>query len=159
MTGLRFEGELEHARGGGALVQLPADIVTALGGTRIRVRGTLNGVDFRSSTMPTGGGKACLGVHKATRQGAGVEFGQHVLVEIGADDAPRTVDVPAELADALAAAPELQAAFDGLAFTHRREYAEWVASAKRPETRSRRVTGTLDRLRTMIGEQPPRPGR
>lgn len=149
MAGQRFEGVLEQARGGGALVQLPADIVAALGGTRVRVRGMLNGVDFRSSTMPTGGGRACLGVHKATRQAAGADLGQIVQVEIEVDDAPRQIDVPPELASALATAPELWATFDRLAFTHRREYAEWVAGAKRPDTRARRVAQTLDRLREM----------
>jgi uncharacterized protein YdeI (YjbR/CyaY-like superfamily) len=64
------------------------------------------------------------------------------------DDAPREVDVPAELAAALAAAePELRAAFDALAFTHRREYAEWVGEAKRDQTRLTRAAKAVDMLR------------
>ncbi|HEV3496674.1 MAG TPA: YdeI/OmpD-associated family protein, partial [Actinomycetes bacterium] len=54
-----------------------------------------------------------------------------------ADDQPRTVDPPPDLAAALAADPEARAAFDGLSFTHQREYAEWVAEAKRESTRRR----------------------
>lgn len=151
MGGWRFEAVLEHGRGGGALVPLPAEIAAALGAARARVRGTLNGVEFRSSTMPVGGGRACLGVHKATRQAAGAEFGQPVVIEMEADDAPRQVEVPPELAAALAAAPELQDVYDRLSFSHRREYAQWVAGAKRPETRTRRVNETLNRLKSMPG--------
>ncbi len=63
------------------------------------------------------------------------------------DDAPREVDVPPALAEALGSNPDAQAIFDGLAFTHRREYAEWIAGAKRDETRARRVEKTLAMLR------------
>jgi len=147
MTALRFAGTLEAARGGGAYVELPADVLAALGGgTRLRVRGTLNGVAFRSNTMPTGDGSACLGVHKATREAAGVVHGDRVTVEVEPDEAPRPLSVPPELAAALAAEPAAQAAFDRLSPSQRREYATWVAEAKREETRARRVAQALERL-------------
>ena len=63
------------------------------------------------------------------------------------DDRPREVELPPALAAALAADARARAAFDALAFTHRREYAQWVAEAKRDETRARRVAQTLERLR------------
>jgi uncharacterized protein YdeI (YjbR/CyaY-like superfamily) len=40
-----------------------------------------------------------------------------------------------------------KAAFEALAFTHRKEYARWVGDAKRQETRDRRVTRALEMLR------------
>ena len=149
MSRSSFEGALEAGPRGGALVRLPAEVVASLGGTRVRVRGALNGADFQSSTMPTGGGAACLGVHKATRLAAGVAFGDRVRVELELDQSPREVELPPELAQALAADPALQAAFEGLAFTYRREQAEWIAASKRPETRARRLAETLERLRTL----------
>ena len=39
------------------------------------------------------------------------------------------------------------AAFDKLAFTHRKEYAEWIAEAKREETRERRAAKAIEMLR------------
>ena len=69
-----------------------------------------------------------------------------MLVELERDDEPRTVEVPAELRDALAGDPDARAAWDGLAPSHRNEHAAWVAEAKRPETRSRRATAVLRRL-------------
>jgi hypothetical protein len=143
-----FEGVLEAGRGGGAFVELPADVLEALGGgKRFRVTGTLNGVEFASSTMPTGGGRVALGLHKATREQAGVAAGDRVTLTVERDERPREVDVPEELREALAGDPEAAAQFERLAFTHRREYAQWVAEAKRPETRARRVAETLQRLR------------
>jgi hypothetical protein len=148
MTAPRFEGTLEPARGGGAFVSLPAEVLARLGGgTRLRVRGTLNGVGFRSSTMPTGGGAACLGVHRATREAAGAALGDTVVVEIEVDDAPWEVELPAELAGALASEPSLRAAFEGLALSRRRELASSVAGAKREDTRARRVVRIVEQLR------------
>lgn len=70
-----------------------------------------------------------------------------VVIELAADDQPRTVDPPPDLAAALAEDPEARAAFDGLSFTHQREYAEWVAEARREPTRRRRVAQTVQMLR------------
>jgi uncharacterized protein YdeI (YjbR/CyaY-like superfamily) len=56
-------------------------------------------------------------------------------------------ELPAELTDALAAAPDAKAAFEALPPSHRREYVQWVAEAKKPETRVSRARKTVIRLR------------
>ncbi|WP_290058259.1 YdeI/OmpD-associated family protein [Amycolatopsis solani] len=56
-------------------------------------------------------------------------------------------EVPGELAAALAADPDAAAAFEALPPSHRREYAQWVAEAKKPETRVSRAGKTVARLR------------
>ncbi|GAB1641058.1 YdeI/OmpD-associated family protein [Krasilnikovia sp. MM14-A1259] len=146
--GQGFSARLEAGRGGGAFVILPEHVVAALGGkSRVRVTGTLNGVDFASSTMGMGEGKVCLGVHKATREAAGVAIGDEITLRVGRDDRPRELTVPEDLVAALAGDDAAAAAFDRLSFTHRREYVEWITGAKRAETRTRRVTQTLERLR------------
>ena len=55
--------------------------------------------------------------------------------------------MPTALAEALAADPVAAQAFEKLAFTHRKEYAVWVAEAKREETRERRVGQALEMLK------------
>jgi uncharacterized protein YdeI (YjbR/CyaY-like superfamily) len=40
-----------------------------------------------------------------------------------------------------------KAAFDTLACTHRKEYAQWIVEAEREETRARRVAQALEMLR------------
>jgi uncharacterized protein YdeI (YjbR/CyaY-like superfamily) len=68
-----------------------------------------------------------------------------VTVEL--DTAPRELAVPEALAAALAADPQAKASFDHLAFSHRKEYARWVAEAKQQETRQRRVQQALEMIR------------
>ena len=70
-----------------------------------------------------GGGRLCIGVHKATREAAGAEIGDPITLEVARDDAPRVLELPPELEAAFAAEPRLRERFDELAFTRRRELA------------------------------------
>ena len=70
-----------------------------------------------------------------------------MTVDIDVDDEPRTFDVPEDLQKALAADVEAASAYGGMSYSHRREYVDWIAEAKRPETRRRRIERTLERLR------------
>ena len=63
------------------------------------------------------------------------------------DELPRVVTPPAELAAALAAAPDARAVWDGFPYSHQREWAEYVDEAKRPETRERRSAKVVSTLR------------
>jgi uncharacterized protein YdeI (YjbR/CyaY-like superfamily) len=93
------------------------------------------------------GGEFLVGLSREVRQGAGVEAGDEVEVILELDNAPREVDVPEALATALATDPQAKANFDGMAFTHRKEYARWISEAKREETRQNRVQQALEMLR------------
>jgi hypothetical protein len=109
-----------------------------LGKVRAPVRGTVNGFPYRSTIMRYGD-TYYLGLNREIREGAGVDAGDVVTIEMELDDAPREVEVPEELAAALDAAPAARRTFDALSYTHRKEYAGWVGEAKREETRRTRA--------------------
>jgi Bacteriocin-protection, YdeI or OmpD-Associated/Domain of unknown function (DUF1905) len=147
----RFRAELHSARGGGAVFDVPHDVAASLSGSkRPPVAVTINGHTFRTR-LAVYGGQPLVGVRKSDRAGAGIGVGDRFDVSLVLDTETRTVEVPPELAEALAGRADLADVFDGLSFTHRREYAQWIAEAKRPETRARRVAGTLDRLAAQAG--------
>lgn len=135
-------------RGPAAAVVLDEEQVAVVGegAKRFPVRATINGYVWRT-TVTRMRGEFLLGLSRAVREGAGVEAGDTVEVEVELDGAPREVEVPEALMQALAEDPAARAAFDGLAFTHRKEYARWITEAKRDETRQRRVTRALEMLR------------
>jgi hypothetical protein len=137
----RFEAVLGGDVGDLPAVVLPDAVAAAMGGrARIPVAGAINGVAFRGSTMPMGDGRHCVGFRKDVRARAGgVEPGDTVTIEIARDDAPRTVAPPPDLAAALDLDPAVRAAFDAMSYTHRKEWVQAVADAKRPETRTRRI--------------------
>ncbi len=142
----RFRAELVAARGGGAMFGVPAAVAAALGpGRRPPVRVTVGGHTFRTR-IAVYGGEALVGVSKANRAAAGIDVGDSFAVELAVDTEPREVVVPDDLAAALAQDPAAGEAFATMSFTHRREYVRWVEEAKRPETRARRVAGTVERV-------------
>jgi hypothetical protein len=153
MGSLRLNTTLQ-ARGPAAAVVLDDDQVAAIGEGKKRfpVRATINGYSWRTTVTPMRG-ENLLGLSKEVRAGAGVEAGDAVDVLIELDGQPREVELPEALAQALAADNAARAAYEGLSFTHRKEYARWVADAKREETRTERVAEALERLRS---GQPPR---
>jgi hypothetical protein len=110
------------------------------------VAATINGYTWRTSVARMGG-EFLVGLNREVREGAGVAAGDDVDVILELDVAPREVEVPEALAEALAADPQAKASFDGMAFTHRKEYARWIAAAKRDDTRQRRVCQALDMIR------------
>jgi uncharacterized protein YdeI (YjbR/CyaY-like superfamily) len=93
------------------------------------------------------GGEFLVGLNREVREQAGVQAGDRVAVKLELDTAPREVDVPESLAAALADDDDARAAFEGMAYTHRKEFARWVADAKREETRQRRVAESVQMLR------------
>jgi uncharacterized protein YdeI (YjbR/CyaY-like superfamily) len=143
----RFKATLVP-RGPAAAVVLDDEHVTAVGegAKRVPVVATVNAHTWRT-TVTRMRGEFLVGLNRAVREQAGVEAGDTVEVKLELDTAPREVEVPQALADALAEDSEARAAFDGLAYTHRKEYACWIDEAKRDETRRWRVVQTLEMLR------------
>lgn len=141
----QFEATIEQARGGGALVGVPDSVIAALGGGgRIPVRATFDGAPYQGSVVSMGG-RRCIGIQKAIRERLGKGIGDTVTVTLERDEAERTVTVPDDLAAALYQA-RARAAFDALSHSHQREYVNWIAEAKRAETRERRIVQTVEQL-------------
>jgi hypothetical protein len=147
MGRIQFTTQLQP-RGPAAAVVLDDEQVAAVGegAKRFPVAATVNGYTWRTSVARMGG-EFLVGLSKEVRNGAGVQAGDDVEVIIELDTAPREVEVPAALAAGLASDAQGKASFDSMAFTHRKEYARWIAEAKTDETRQRRVQQALEMLR------------
>ena len=146
----KFRSTIEAARGAGAAVALvPAEQIPALGGLKQkRAFGWLNGHEFMTATFPYKG-TLYIGVPKAVRSTAGLTVGDIADFEVMLDEAPRTVTIAPELQAAFDAEPELAARFEKLAFSRKRELADPVSEAKKPETRAARVERAMARLRDL----------
>ena len=148
MARARFTARLRPSgRGaGGHLVDVPDEVVAALGGRgRIPVQASFNGIPYRGSIVRMGS-VMMLGVTKAIMAEAGAGPGDVLDVVVENDEAPREVEVPPELTKALKLNPAARAVWDGLSFSHRREYVGYIVEAKMEETRARRVERTIQAL-------------
>ena len=120
-------------------VQVPEELVDALGkGKRPPVLVTINGYTYRSTIAPMGG-VFWIPVSAEVRANAGVVAWEEIAVEIELDDAPRSVDVPADLAAALDADDAAKTRFEALSFSNQRRHVLLVEGAKTDETRARRI--------------------
>jgi hypothetical protein len=110
------------------------------------VKGTINGYPFRATLEPDGQRSHWLKVNRKTREGAGADVGDVVALEIMSSGEKTEPRVPADLRKALAAAPKARASWSDITPTGRRDWIHWITSAKRAETRSRRIVNACDML-------------
>ncbi|MEV0271113.1 YdeI/OmpD-associated family protein [Hamadaea sp. NPDC050747] len=128
-------------------LEVPPDVVEALGGgKRPPVIITVNGHTWKSRVAIMRG-RNLLGLSNANRQAAGVTVGEQVEVTLELDAEPRVVVEPDDFARALDADPAARAAYEGLAHSHKREHVLAIESAKKPETRARRIEKAIAMLR------------
>jgi hypothetical protein len=149
---IRFKAKLlrpaEAARGGSwTFLVLPGKASAALPTRSMTtVEGTINGYPFRATLEPDGQKSHWLKVNNKMRVAAGAEVGDVVLLEIIPVEREPEPQVPADLRKALAAAPKADALWADLTTVARRDWIHWITSAKRPETRARRLENTCQML-------------
>ena len=143
---MRFRAEVEQSGRTATGIEVPADVVEALGGgRRPKVTVTINGSTYRSSVASMGG-RFMVGVSAENRGLTGVTAGDVVDVELDLDTEPREVAVPDDFRAALDVVPEAGAAFARLSYSHQRQHVEAIGAAKQPQTRQRRIDKAIDML-------------
>ncbi|WEK43700.1 MAG: YdeI/OmpD-associated family protein [Candidatus Sphingomonas colombiensis] len=131
---LRTDGDM-------SAIPIEFDQRAVFGKARPPVVVTINGYSYRS-TIAIMSGETFVPLRRSHQQAAKVMPGEPYEVTLTLDTAPRTVDLPADLATMLDAAGA-RAGWDRMSFTAQREHAEAIEGAKRPETREKRLAAAL----------------
>lgn len=133
-------------RGAGAFVSFPYDLQETFGTKRqIKVQCEFDGIPYRGSIVNMGNGP-CIGMLKSIRERLNKQFDDTVHVKLWRDEEPRVVTIPSDLADRLSSAPLAHNFFEQLSYTNKKEYVQWIESAKKVETRTTRLTRTIEML-------------
>ncbi len=103
------------------------------------VEGTINRVPFQATLEPDGQGSHWLKVSRRMREAAGADAGDDVTLDITPVQEEPEPSVPADLRKALASAPKAQAVWGDITPVARRDWIFWITSAKKAETRARRI--------------------
>jgi Bacteriocin-protection, YdeI or OmpD-Associated/Domain of unknown function (DUF1905) len=143
---MRFRTKILLSGKTAAGVEVPEKVVAALGSKRPPVRATINGFTYRTSVASMGG-KFMMGVPPEFRQGARVEPGDMVDIDLELDTEPREVAVPPDFAAALARDARAKKAFDAMTYSNRRRLVMAIEAIKSAETRRRRIEKTVEQLR------------
>ena len=145
---MRFRTRVLRAGKTATGVEVPAKVVDALGSTkRPLVNVTINGYTYRGAIAPMGG-VFMLGISEEVRSKAGVAGGDTVDVEVELDTQPREVDVPQDLAKALAKDAKAKKYFESLSYSGKIRLVAPIANGKTTETRERNVAKAMKELRT-----------
>jgi hypothetical protein len=140
-AGKTFTTQLVHDGG----VEVPFDVEQAFGRKRMPIVVTVNGVKYRT-TVSVYGGRYFFPMRREIREQAGVEANGRVRLTVEPDVSPRVIEAPSDLQKALRSEPRAHTRWKAWSYTHRKEVVDWVTSAKRPETRERRVAKAIAML-------------
>jgi hypothetical protein len=142
-----FDAVIENAGGGGAYVKIPFDVNEVFGKKRVQVQATFDGTPYRGLLVRMGEPWHILIILKNVREKIGKSFGDTVHVTVQEDNDPRVIEIPPALAELFEQEPEALAFFDSLAYSHRREYVNWINEAKQESTREKRLAKTIEMLK------------
>ncbi|MES2390850.1 MAG: YdeI/OmpD-associated family protein [Acidobacteriota bacterium] len=148
MKRYKFTAAIQRSSGWGAYVIFPHNVQQEFGRKgRIPVQAKLDGLPYTGSLMTCGTEYHLLAVPKDIREQLSKEPGDLIRIELHEDTEPRTVEQPADF-HALLKKEKLIAAFEKLSMTRRKEYRNWLTSAKREDTRQRRLLKAIAILKS-----------
>ena len=142
---MRFETTM-FLSGNNTGIEVPPELIDELGaGRKPPVIVTVNGDEYRS-TVAVMGGRYLIPFSSDKRAATGIRGGDPIVVDLELDTAPRTVEVPEDLAAALDAAPGAREAWERLSPSHKKAHVTAIDSAKAMETRQRRIAKAIEML-------------
>lgn len=147
MKTYKFTAKLIKTNRGGYGVEFPYDVRAEFGtGGMVKVKTKIGGIAYRGSLTPMGGSNHMLIVLKDIRAKLGIKENDEINIEIKQDTEERVVTIPEDLMNLFKKNKKAKEVFDGMSYTHRKEYANWINEAKKPETRERRLSKTIEML-------------
>jgi Bacteriocin-protection, YdeI or OmpD-Associated/Domain of unknown function (DUF1905) len=149
VAAVRFGATLSMI-GTSAVVRLPETASKNLPSRgQVAVRGTINGVGFRTVLEPDGNSGHWMRVDDSLQHAAGISAGDTAALGIEVTRDWPEPGVPEDLATALAAAPQkIQNLWHEITPMARWEWVRWVNATKNPETRTRRVEVSISKMKS-----------
>ena len=126
----------ETRKDASASFTLPFDTRDVWAKAKVPVKVTINGYTWRS-TVGNRAGIQYIVVNSDARRGAGVRAGDLVTIALEPDSEKREIKIPLPLQQTLGT--KLTQKLSNLSFTHRKEFIVWYSTAKKEDTRVRRV--------------------
>lgn len=138
---------IRHETVNSGYIEFPFDAEKEFGKKgQVKVKAVFDGFEYRGSLIKMGTPCHIIGLNKKVRDAIGKQPGDTVQVVITEDKEERHVELPVDFEQALHENRVAKTAFEKLSFTNRREYAGWIISAKRQETRELRLIKSLEFL-------------
>lgn len=128
-------------------IAVPFDVEKTFGKKRLKIKVWYDKVLYRG-LLTKYNGEYNLIINKEIRAQLGKDAGDTINVKIEEDTEERTIEIPKIMEDFFKKEKQLKTVFDKLAYTHKKEYALWITSAKREETLQNRLLKFKEMLLT-----------
>ncbi len=143
----KFEATIQNISNKDATyVEIPFDVEKEFGSKRVKVKATFDGINYRGSIVKMGLPCYIIGITKDIRKQIGKEAGDNVFVEIEKDEDVRIVELPDDLKSAINKNEEAMKFYESLSYSAKRKYVQWITSAKKAETREKRIMEAVLKL-------------
>ena len=143
-----FEAVIKKVKGKDATyVEIPFDVEEVFGAKRVKVLAYFDEVQYRGSIVRMGLPCYMLGIAKDIRKKIGKESGDIVTVRVEKDEEVREIDMPEDFKKALKKDNEAVKFYEGLSYSAKRKYYQWITGAKKEETRQKRISEAVLKLK------------
>ncbi|CEN85537.1 Uncharacterized protein conserved in bacteria [[Clostridium] sordellii] len=131
-------------------IEIPFNVEKELGAKSAKVKAKFDGINYRGSIVSMGNGCYMIGVTKAIRKEIGKDAGENLLVEIEKDEEVREIELPIDFKVELEKNKIVLKFYDNLSYSSKRKYYQWIVSAKKEETRRKRIIEAIFKLESNI---------
>lgn len=146
-----FEAEIKrHDKKDAAFIEVPLDIEKEFGAKRLKVKVKFDNVEYRGSVVRMGLPCYMIGITKEIRSKIGKSFGDTISVELEKDEEERKIELPEDFNEKLILNKKAYEFYESLSYSQKRKYFQWITSAKKEETRMRRIEEAIKKLEDKI---------
>ena len=151
MKKYKFEAEIKKHEGKDATyIEIPLDVEQEFGAKRVKVKAKFDNIDYRGSIVKMGLPCYMIGITKEIRNKIGKTHGEIISVEIEKDEEERVIELPVEFEEKLKINENAYKFYESLSYSQKRKYFQWITSAKREETKIKRMEEAIEKLENSI---------
>ena len=151
MRSYKFEAEIKkHDEKDATYIEIPFDIEKEFGTKRVKVKAKFDSEEYRGSIVRMGSPCYIIGITKEIRNKIGKSYGDIISVEVEKDEDERIVELPMEFEENLKLNDLAYKFFENLSYSQKRKYVKWITSAKKDETKKKRIEEAILNLKNNI---------
>ncbi|MBA4509498.1 YdeI/OmpD-associated family protein [Clostridium sporogenes] len=151
MKTYNFEAEIKKIEGKDATyIEIPFDVEKEFAAKRVKVLAKFENEQYRGSIVNMGLSCYIIGVTKDIRNKIDKTYGDIIKVELQKDEEERIIIVPEEFKVKLSNNKVANDFYESLSYSQRRKYIQWLTSAKKEETKVKRMEEAIVRLENKI---------
>ena len=146
-----FEAVIKKIEGkDGAYIEIPFDVEEVFGAKRVKVIAHFDEVEYRGSIVRMGQPCYMIGITKEIRKKLGKGQGDTITVRVKKDEEVREIVLPEDFKEALEKDEEALKFYEGLSYSAKRKYFQWITGDKKEETKQKRMLEAILKLKNHI---------